>query len=423
MYYYLLLFLALYLPFQIALNPTQGIDLASVRILALLIFFLWLLRGLKEKKLVLTSSSVSPLIISFLFFCLFSTFASQNIQWSVRKLLFLLSFFPLFFVISASLWNKEKIKLLSNLLVLGAFLTAIIGLFQFSLQFILGIDTSLSLWEKITTPLLGNSFSQSVFQHSSWLVNINNRTFFRATSLFPDPHMLSFYLNMLFPLSLAIYFSSFEKKYAFISAVILLASLLTFSRGGYFGLLAGTIFFFSFFLARKKYQLKTASTVAIFFASILVIFFVFFTTPIGQRFFSSFNSQEGSNSERIKIWNKTIEIIQENPLLGVGIGNYPLSIEPASTYRDPIYAHNTYLDLAVETGIITSLIWIAILFLSIFNLTQNKTSLIFLGFSSGIVSFSAHSFFDTAIFSVHVLPLLIIFIAFSAIKEKSYELV
>ena len=372
--------------------------------------------------MIILQSPITLLFITFLFFCLFSVFASQNIQWSTRKLLFLLSFFPLFFVISGSNWNKEKIILIAKLLVGGASVIATIGIIQFFLQFFLGIENSLSVWEKITTPFLGNSFSQSVFQYSSWLVNINNHTFFRATSLFPDPHMLSFYLNMLFPLSLALYFSLSEKKYALFSFIILLASLLTFSRGGYFGLLAGTFFFFSFLLARKKFQFRfTPSTPLLATFSILLMLLAFFATPVGQRFFSSFNPQEGSNSERIQIWNKTAEIILNNPFLGVGIGNYSLTVNPYSNYRDPIYAHNTYLDLAVETGITNSLIWITLLFWSILKLVKNKHSLLPLGFSSGIMAFSAHSFFDTAIFSVHVLPLLIIFIAFAAIKKESYE--
>ena len=50
--YSLLLFLAAYLPFQIALNLSEGIDLASVRVLVLLAFLLWLAEGLRNKKLI-----------------------------------------------------------------------------------------------------------------------------------------------------------------------------------------------------------------------------------------------------------------------------------------------------------------------------------------------------------------------------------
>jgi len=51
MLFKLLLILSLYLPFQLALNLAPGIDLASIRILILILFFLWLAQGLKNKKL------------------------------------------------------------------------------------------------------------------------------------------------------------------------------------------------------------------------------------------------------------------------------------------------------------------------------------------------------------------------------------
>ena len=44
------LLLCLYLPFQVALNPILGIDLASIRILILVLFIFWFFIGAKNKK-------------------------------------------------------------------------------------------------------------------------------------------------------------------------------------------------------------------------------------------------------------------------------------------------------------------------------------------------------------------------------------
>jgi O-antigen ligase len=414
----LLCIFALYLPFQLALNPTPGIDLASIRVFALIIFFIWLANSLKNKSVFMPSRFLTFLVVSFLFFSLFSALTAENTLWSARKLLFLLSFFPLFFIISDISWNKNKLQTFCSYLVWGAGVSASIGIFQFILQFFIGVKNTTIFWSNITTPFLGKTFSMAVFQYNSWLVEIGNTTLMRAISFFPDPHMFSFYLSMIFPASLALYFLTYKKQYLFLSLFILIANFLSFSRGGYLGFLSGTFFFLLLIYKGKITRLKNLKYyIGMFFALLLLVFFI--PNPINQRFFSSFNANEGSNSERIQIWSQALQIIKENPLFGVGIGNYSLAISPNSNYRTPIYAHNTYLDLAVETGIINAIIWIVLILWSIIKLARNKSNILFAGFGAGIVAFSVHSFFDTAIFSVHILPVLIFFLSFAIIKYDS----
>ncbi len=409
---------ALYLPFQIALNPASGVDLASIRVFSLIIFFIWLANSLKNKSIFIPNKFSTFLIASFLFFSLFSALTAENIWWSTRKLIFLLSFFPLFFVINGISWDKNKLQTFCSCLVWGAGISALIGIFQFILQFFIGIKNTPIIWSDITTPFLGKTFSTAVFQYNSWLVETGGTTLMRAISFFPDPHIFSFYLSMIFPISLALYFLTYKKQYFFLSLLILIADFLSFSRGGYFGFLSGALFFLLLISKERITGLRNLKYY-VGMLSILLLLIIFVPNPINQRFFSSFNADEGSNSERIQIWSQTLQTIKENPFFGVGIGNYSLTISPNSNYRTPIYAHNTYLDLAVEAGIISAIIWSTLILWSIIKLTRNKSNILFAGFGAGIVAFSIHSFFDTAIFSVHILPILIFFLSFAIIRYDS----
>src|SRR5665647_1719153 len=98
MLFKLILGLFAYLPFQVALNPTSGVDLASVRVFILLIFALWIAQGLKNKHLNIKRNLQTFFISAFLFLNIFSILAARNSDWSVRKILFLLSIFPIYFV-------------------------------------------------------------------------------------------------------------------------------------------------------------------------------------------------------------------------------------------------------------------------------------------------------------------------------------
>ncbi len=414
----LFLLLALYLPFQVALNPGQGVDLASVRIFVLALFFLWLAQGLKNKKIFINKTAGTALILAFLFINFFSILAAKNQDWYLRKLLFLLSIFPIYFVASQLLNSEKRLIRLTKALVFSGAAIGAIGIFQFLLQFAVGLNGAYKIWAKIVVPFLGNSFSREVLQNPSWLVNIGGKTYMRSISFFPDPHMLAFYLGMLVPLNIALLFISKKKKFLSLALVILLAAdLLTFSRGGYLGLAAGAVFVLIFFWRRINKNYKIA-IIGLIGAGLMLLAF---PNPISERAYSTFNLKEGSNQGRIETWKEALNVIESHPILGVGLGNYPLAINPTADYREPIYAHNAYFDIAAETGILNALIWIWLLAATIFNLIKKSSrSLLFLGAAASLVVFAAHSLVETSIYSPHVLTLLLIIISFDN-SQFSYE--
>jgi O-antigen ligase len=419
--YNLILFLAVYLPFQIALNPTEGIDLASIRVLILIIFLLWLAESLKNKKLIIKKNIQTGLIISFLFLNLVSVMVAKNTDWSVRKLLFLFSIFPLYFVATIVISNKGRMIKISRLLVFSGAAVSFIGIAQFFSQFIFGLEKVFKFWaNNITIPFLGKTFSQAVLQNPSWLVNISGKTYLRATATFPDPHMLSFFLGLIIPIALALLLLEKRKiLYGFLFVALLFGDALTFSRGGYLGVFAGILAAIIIFWHRikKNHRSYLIALTGIFILTLAI------PNPVSKRYFSSFDLKEGSNKGRIETWKQALEIVANHPITGVGIGNYPLEIKSTATYREPIYAHNTYLDIAAETGILNALVWIGLLISVIISfIKKSKDSIIFPAFAIGLVIFSAHSLVETAIYSPVILTLLLLIISFNGLDKQNEEI-
>jgi len=415
----LILVLSLFLPFQIALNPTQGIDLASIRVFIILLFFLWLANGLKNKRIVVKNNLVSALIAVFLFLNLASLAVSRNTDWSLRKLMFVFSIFPIYFVFVSAVGSKEKMEKVIKFLIWGGVAAALVGIIQFFLQFAIGLEKTYSFWAHyVIVPFLGNTFSGVVLENPSWLVNISGKTYLRAMSVFPDPHMFSFYLGLLIPLSLGLALRFKKILYFLFFAVLGLADILTFSRGGYLGLLAGLLASLFVLWGRFGAKYKTISVLVV----VLAVGILFFPGPISNRLTSSLNLKEGSNAGRFEMWEKAYAVSLNNPFLGVGIGNYPLEVKPSADYREPIYAHNTYLDIAAETGILNAVVWILIILVSIKSfLKKIKKDNLFFWLTISLVVFSVHSIFETAIYSPVVLTLLLIIISFANIEIKNEE--
>lgn len=419
MIYKLLLLLCLYLPFQVALNPATGVDLASGRVFILVLAFLWVVSGLTNRRIFVPVKIQTWLIMSFLFLSGLSLFWAGNLDWGVRKLLFLLSIFPVYFVVAGLLpatipgergEHRNGVGVI-KFITWGAGMAAAVGIVQFMLQFIIRLDVTTALWRNYITPVfLGKEFTQAVLEYPSWAVSIAGKDYLRAFGTFPDPHMFSFYLGLALPLAVGLYYVYKKNIYLIFSILILLADLLTFSRGGYVGIVAGLIFAVSYFVINKNISAKK---IFISFALVFVLFVSLAFTPVGKRFITSFSVEDGSNTGRFENWSQAVEIIKNNPL-GVGIGNYSYAIEPSAPYRKPIYAHNLYLDIAAETGIPNAIIFISLLIFSIRAfIAKSKNNILYLGGAASLVIFSIHSIFDTALYSVQVLPLLLIIICLS----------
>lgn len=417
------LFLAaiLYLPLQVALSPTAGIDLASIRILIIALAALWLTLGFLRRKLYLPATAEAAFLLTFLFFNLLSLLTAENPTWGWRKVLFLLSFVPLFFLASDFGRDPGRRRKIITFSVMAATIAASVALLQFTAQFMVGLEPILTLWRQIMPFFLGQSFGQAVLDFPSWLVNIGGRTFFRAVGFLPDPHMLAFYLNLAWPWSLLAAWQARRRnpRIAFVFAattcLLLAATLATFSRGAYLGIFGGLLFLGGHLVSRQP----SKKTLVVLVLAVLFSAWLINLAPVAQRFGSIFNLDEGSNSQRLATWRQAWTVAQDHWLTGVGIGNYPLSVRPTAGYRDPIYAHNLYLDILAETGIFGLTSWLGLVGIAIADfLKKSGSDKLYLSGALSLIIFSVHAFFETPLFSVHVLPVLLITLSLAQRNEK-----
>lgn len=427
---FLFLFLLFYLPFQIALNPAAGVDLASGRILIVFLFLIWAGAALLKKKFKIAVNFQSLSFLLFLAASVFSLAAAQNIGWGLRKIIFFLTIFPVYFLAAEFLKTDEDLNSASKAVSAAVLITSFFGIFQFFGQFIFGTEALKNFLSSFIAPLFwGAEFGGQVVSNPSWFVNIGGETYFRAISFFPDPHIFAFYLALALPFIAANLSSSspfggspagrrndnFNKLKIAALVCGVIALFLTFSRGAYLGFSGAIIFTAVFILfgnavAKSTWKWKRRCQVG---AIVLAAGFLLltFNNPISQRFYAAFDLTEGSNAQRIAIWKEALEFFKQNPLSGIGIGNYALEKNILSDYRDPSNAHNLYLDIAAEAGIFGLTAWLILIFGTIWKLSfqVNDKRMIFL--AAGLVWFSVHSFFETAIYSPIILPLLLVYLA------------
>jgi O-antigen ligase len=404
------------LPFQFALSPFADFDIAIVRLFIVGIIFFYLAYSLYKKKLFIPKGWIITLLTAFVMWILFSLFFTPVPTWTVRKIIFIVSIAPLAFILSTLfIYKPSTKKYLLRATVLGAMCISIVGIVQFILQFIISLNSLLIIWTKLTPFFLGGAFSKSVIMHNSWLVNVAGTDLMRAVAFFPDPHIFAFYLGLIIPMSIALFFTTKNYFWLISFAVLLTADLLTFSRGGYIGLCVGLASFV--FLLWPNISAKIQHLII---GLLLIFAFVLFipNNPITNRLASSFDHTDGSNTERIELWREATEQILQRPFIGTGLGAYSYVINPQTNYRTPFYVHNLALDITVELGIIGLVLFFGIFIALLIILFKNRIDFIALCSVTSVIIFLTHSLFDTPIFSVHIFPLLMLLISIGISYEN-----
>lgn len=409
-----------FLPFQFALSPFVDIDLAIIRVYILILLFLFLAISFYKKNVFIPRGWIASFVTLFFMWIFFSLFFSPVFYWTVRKIIFFVSLFPLFYILTAVLeLHKKNLFFILRFTVLGALFISTVGIFQFFAQFFFSLNTVLSIWSHLTPFFLGKTFSESIVSHNSWLVHVGSHDLMRSVAFFPDPHIFSFYLGIIAPLALGIFFKSKKFFWLYSFIIIIIADLLTFSRGGYIGLFAGFI--------AGLVLLWPHISIRIRHFSILLIVSIFFfaaipSNPITERFLSSFSHHDTSSTHRIELWTQALEEISKKPLLGTGLGAYSYTVNPTADYRSPFYAHNLFLDVCVELGVIGLFFFVGILFSTLYFLYRKRSSKITIFAIISLVVFTFHSLFDTALFSVHIVLLILLIFAIGSRYENDEKI-
>ena len=169
----------------------------------------------------------------------------------------------------------------------------------------------------------------------------------------PHPNIAGYLFAMTLPLCLAIAVG--ERGIMRVLSLLsgggqLLALILTYSRGSWFGWWA-SIFSFGVMLKRWREIWVILTMVALFLA---------LATPLQERLFSLVSPQtDFSINERLKAMEDGLQLGLEHPVLGVGYGRAQLRSglreqhrNAATEYTHIAHTHNMYVELFAQTGLL-----------------------------------------------------------------------
>ena len=90
----------------------------------------------------------------------------------------------------------------------------------------------------------------------------------------------------------------------------------------------------------------------------------------------NFNGEDSSSQLRLAYWENAIKISEKNPVFGIGLGNYQVESIPyektvADNFIVSLHAHNDFLEITAETGVLNGLVYLSLfLFIAFINLKR-----------------------------------------------------
>jgi putative inorganic carbon (HCO3(-)) transporter len=246
---------------------------------------------------------------------------------------------------------------------------------------------------------------------STWIdKNLYNNIPNRAFSTMYNPNVLGSYLIIVISIAIAGFQCSAKKYNRVLSTLILvvasLCMLLTYSRGAWLGLAISVLIIF-FFSKDKPYILSVlAMTLILAIPEINIIL---------SRINLDFLSNDSSNVYRRYLWTLALQMFSQNPLLGTGLGSFGFSLPSHSTAGGYLvsHAHNIYLQLLAETGILGFTAFFGYILTAVYisfrvfrQSACQQTRCIALGAAGSIVGLLVHGTVDATLY----LPQLSVFV-------------
>ena len=315
----------------------------------------------------------------FLAYLALHTLTHPNITtaiWSLRAGIYLIASTQIVYLLTNSkrFTTKFKIAMIFSILT-----SLVIQAFIAFWQVRKGVSIGLSL-------LGESSVHAGGFQSASAI--IKGKIFLRGYGTFPHPNVLAGYLFTTYILSIAIYETirnncvtkSYDGKklfflfFAIINSLMIIISLLTFSKTIALSVLVTLSAILLAFIFRKISSLKLH---VLFFISAAMFALVTILYQYGlQHIYTFFTSYE-TVFLRLRLAHISLNTIRSNPIFGIGAGNYvrtlsqvsPLTLHGVS-FIQPV--HNIYLLLATEHGVPATIIFVSFIAKRLVRLYQSN---------------------------------------------------
>jgi len=313
-------------------------------LLFIMVVFLWILNGLRNKNLKYKSTTLDLYLIFFLVIGIFWVLIkSPELKIAIDGFRVIAEYLLWFFVGVNLIKDKKQFNSLINLFIFMGFLIALYGIYQY----IIGVEMP------------------KEWIDSQYETYIKTRVF----SIIGSPNVLGSLLILMIPINftLLIYEKGYLRKGFHLASLLAmgLCLIFTFSRGAWIAL----------FIAMLLYgMIKDKRILALLLIILLLIPVVLPSVYYRLAYMASPEYiQSSMKGGRLARWAMALDTLSRHLYFGVGYGRYGGAVA-ARNIPGAFYVDNFYLKYTVETGILGLIILLFILLISIRYMSKTLRS-------------------------------------------------
>ncbi len=293
--------------------------------------------------------------------------------------------------------------------------------------------------------------SLSVFYYIGQFIKGDIPDIYDIKSVYSNKNILAsaIFVKTPFALYLYVFFKGWLSRVGLFSLFIgMLATFFLATRGFYVGLIVVTLVFAAYSLY-NHYRERSGGHLRMLggFLGVLIVALLIFSyvqsnlytktstrhvQPVGVQLATI--QDDAKESLRVDAWLWSMNIIRDNPMLGIGAGNWKVNILEYENQVNPdfIYmykAHNDFIEIMTETGIIGGLLYILILAFIFWNLlkavlgqerkTRQYPRLFLAGF--GLLFYSFDAFFNFPADRPEIQMLFAVYLAIGIVSVLSVD--
>lgn len=340
------------------INP-QFLYLSVINILmgGYFYFYFYKKDKLQDSILIFKNSYLTKLYVAFVLLCGLSVFVAKNVSLVMTDFTQILIVFLLF--INLSILLKDKLSIF------------------YKIVFIVGISTFLQSWQALNDLMATANRSTLVEGLNLMKGNTGSINILAASLSIKIPFVL---LGIT-------HYAGYKKWFLSLALFFAVTTIfLTGARTAFINLFLIFIIYIVYYLKNRSFQkgafIKSSILIIPVIAAALVSNIILEKSQDQGRYASltnrieSIGVQEGSFQVRLSMWDNALKLYKTSPLLGVGLGNYrieslPYEREAADDLIVYLHAHNDFLEIFAETGIINGFIYLS-LFVLIFVINLKR---------------------------------------------------
>jgi O-antigen ligase len=373
------------LPYRL---PINGLRITLFELIFFTLFIIWIFNLIRHNDLSVQffpSFSV-PYFGILILFLMSSINSPLPFEIKLAYIWYASINFLVFLFFANNVKDEEIISLIVKAMIVSGVIQSLLAIGQFITGSTFGIE------------IIGES------EKGHWAMKSGAGLVHRVSGTVGHPNRLSSFLGWVLPLSIAMIFTAKKKRFYvlhfFSFAIVLIANILTFSRGGWISsFVSGTIC--CYWCLSKKFRIRFLSGLFVIAAScIFIASLIIFVNPVKQRLFGY---DYGSFATRFPLAQVALSMITQSPFLGVGPGSYNAvskqydTTEVAISYIFPAPVHNEFLLIASEIGIPALILFLTIILFTLIRLlqtarqsSQKKITYVAIGFFCSWIGWCLH---------------------------------